>query len=210
MSDAYSANWNSLQYLGRGEQFFTYGGFTRQISLGWTVAAQSKQELIPMYKKLNYLASTTAPDYSPQGYMRGNIVQLTVGGYVYEQPGIITSLTYDIQDDSPWEIGIDTDGNIDNSVKQMPHIIRVSSFNFIPIQNFIPSKQSLTFSSRNTEDVNVEDFSSKLDIDKLWNARPWIDLSDDYYVDIDDPNWVKECYFDGYDSKIWTDDYFKL
>ena len=34
MSDAYSANWNSIQYLGRGEQFFTYGGFTRQISLG--------------------------------------------------------------------------------------------------------------------------------------------------------------------------------
>jgi hypothetical protein len=157
MSDSYQADWSPFKYLGRGENFYTYNGFTRTISLSWTVAAQSKQELMPMYKKLNYLASTTAPDYSPQGYMRGNIVQLTVGGYVYEQPGIITSLTYDIQDDSPWEIGIDTDGNIDNSVKQMPHIIRVSSFNFIPIQNFIPSKQSLTFSSRNTEDVNVED-----------------------------------------------------
>ena len=157
MSDSYQAEWSPFRYLGRGENFYTYNGFTRTITLSWTVAAQSKQELIPMYKKLNYLASTTAPDYSPQGYMRGNIVQLTVGGYVYEQPGIITSLTYDIQDDSPWEIGIDTNGNVDDSVKQMPHIIRVSSFNFIPIQNFIPSKQSLTFSSRNTEDVNVED-----------------------------------------------------
>ena len=157
MSDSYQAEWSPFRYLGRGENFYTYNGFTRTITLSWTVAAQSKQELMPMYKKLNYLASTTAPDYSPQGYMRGNIVQLTVGGYVYEQPGIITSLTYDIQDDSPWEIGIDTNGNVDDSVKQMPHIIRVSSFNFIPIQNFIPSKQSLTFSSRNTEDVNVED-----------------------------------------------------
>ena len=157
MSDSYQAEWSPFRYLGRGENFYTYNGFTRTITLSWTVAAQSKQELMPMYKKLNYLASTTAPDYSPQGYMRGNIVQLTVGGYVYEQPGIITSLTYDIQDDSPWEIGIDTDGNVDNSVKQMPHIIRVSSFNFIPIQNFIPSKQSLTFSSRDTEDINVND-----------------------------------------------------
>lgn len=157
MSDSYQAEWSPFKYLGRGENFYTYNGFTRTITLSWTVAAQSKQELMPMYKKLNYLASTTAPDYSPQGYMRGNIVQLTVGGYVYEQPGIITSLTYDIQDDSPWEIGIDTDGNVDNSVKQMPHIIRVSSFNFIPIQNFIPSKQSLTFSNRETEDINVSD-----------------------------------------------------
>jgi hypothetical protein len=52
------------------------------MSLSWTVVAQSKQELIPMYKKLNYLASSLTPDYSPNGYMRGNLVQLTVGGYV--------------------------------------------------------------------------------------------------------------------------------
>jgi hypothetical protein len=125
------------------------------MSLSWTVAAQSKEELIPMYKKLNYLASTLAPDYSPQGYMRGNIAQLTVGGYVYEQPGIITGLTYDIQEDSPWEIGINTAGGIDETVKQLPHIIRVSSFNFIPIQDFIPSKQYLTFTNnQGTQDTN--------------------------------------------------------
>ena len=28
--------------------------------------------------------------------MRGNLVRLTVGGYLYEQPGFITSLTYDV------------------------------------------------------------------------------------------------------------------
>jgi hypothetical protein len=39
-----------------------------------------------MYKKLNYLASICAPDYSANGYMRGNIITLTIGGYFYEQP----------------------------------------------------------------------------------------------------------------------------
>ena len=43
-------------------------GFNRSISLSWTVAAQSKEELIPMYQKLNYLASTCAPDYSEYGH----------------------------------------------------------------------------------------------------------------------------------------------
>jgi hypothetical protein len=154
ISDAYTANWNGFNYLGRGEQFYTYGGFTRQISLSWTVAAQSKEELIPMYKKLNYLASTLAPDYSPNGYMRGNLVQLTIGGYLYEQPGFINSLTYEMGEDSPWEIGIgSTDGSEDGTVKELAKIIRVSGFTFTPIQKFIPRKQELTFS---TNAVNTD------------------------------------------------------
>ena len=151
ISDNYNATWNSTQYLGRGEQFYTYGGFNRQISLSWTVAAQSKQELIPMYKKLNYLASTLAPDYSPNGYMRGNLVQLTIGGYLYEQPGFITGLTYEMGEDSPWEIGIGTTpGSEDGTVKELTQIIRVTGFSFTPIQNFIPRKQQLRFSTNTT------------------------------------------------------------
>ena len=142
MSDSYNATWNGFNYLGRGEQFFTYGGFTRQISLSWTVAAQSKEELIPMYKKLNYLASTLTPDYSSNGYMRGNLAQLTVGGYVYELPGIITGLTYDIAEDTPWEIGIKATSGEDGTVKELPHIIRVTGFNFIPIHQFLPQTQN--------------------------------------------------------------------
>jgi hypothetical protein len=141
MSDSYNATWNNFNFLGRNEQFYTYGGYSRQMSLSWTVAAQSKEELIPMYKKLNYLASSLTGDYSGQGYMRGNLVKLTVGGYVYEQPGIITSLTYDVPTESPWEIGIDDNGNNDPTVKELPHIMKVTGFNFIPIQTFIPQMQ---------------------------------------------------------------------
>jgi hypothetical protein len=118
-SDSYSANWGSVKYLGRGENFYNYTGFDRKISLSFTVAAQSKEELIPMYKKLNYLASNLAPDYSPFGYMRGPLVQLTVGGYLYEQVGFITSLTYNIPNDSPWEIGINDQGNNDSYSKRI-------------------------------------------------------------------------------------------
>ena len=142
-SDSYNANWNPVTYLGRGENFYTYSNFTRNISMGWTVAAQSKQELIPMYKKLNFLASSLTPDYTPKGYMAGNLVQLTVGGYLYETVGIINSITYDIPEESPWEIGINVEGGDDTSVKELPHIIRVTNFSFTPIQDFIPSVQPL-------------------------------------------------------------------
>jgi len=153
-SDSYSASWGSVKYLGRGENFYNYNGFDRTISLSFTVAAQSKPELIPMYKKLNYLASNLAPDYSPFGYMRGPLVQLTVGGYLYEQPGFISAITYDIPDNSPWEIGINDAGDNDPSVKELPHRINVSNFSFTPIHNFVPGKQGLGFNDKGTGFVN--------------------------------------------------------
>jgi len=154
-SDSYNASWGSVKYLGRGENFYNYNGFDRTISLSFTVAAQSKEELIPMYKKLNYLASQLTPDYSPFGYMRGPLVQLTMGGYLYEQVGFISALTYDIPNDTTWEIGINDAGDDDSTVKELPHRINVSSFQFTPIHNFIPSKQGLGF-AKQSANINQE------------------------------------------------------
>jgi hypothetical protein len=139
-SDSYTANWNPVNYVGRGDTLYNYGGFGRTISLSFTTAAQSKAELIPMYKKLNYLASTLSPDYTEAGFMRGNMVRLTVGGYLYEQPGFITSLTYDVPQESSWEIAINETGGSDSSVKELPHMIKVSGFSFTPIHNFLAQK----------------------------------------------------------------------
>jgi hypothetical protein len=81
--------------------------------------------------------------------MRGNIHQLTLGGYFYETPGIITSLTYTIPNDTPWEIGIpsnnkevESEGGIvfrNPEVKELPHRIDVS-MDFKPIFKFLPEK----------------------------------------------------------------------
>jgi len=138
-TDNYSSAWNPVNYVGRGETLYNYGGFTRNVSLSWTVMAQSKAELIPMYKKLNYLASTLAPDYTAAGFMRGNLLRLTVGGYLYEQPGFMTSLSYEIPEESPWEIAINTEGGSDSSVKEMPHMIKVTAA-FTPVHNFLAEK----------------------------------------------------------------------
>ena len=147
LSDSYSAEWSGQKFVGRGEDLYRYGGFGRSINLSWTVAAQSKAELIPMYQKLNYLASVCAPDYSAEGYMRGNLITLTIGGWFVEQVGFIEGITYDVPQESPWEIGIG-DSSItgtDGSVKEMPHIIKVTGFKFTPIHTFKPQIQKNTF-----------------------------------------------------------------
>jgi hypothetical protein len=141
MEDNYNAQWDSFKYMGRGENFYRYNGFNRNISLSWTIAAQSKEELIPMYQKLNFLASSLAPDFSANGYMRGNLAVLTVGGYLFEQPGIINSINYSVPSESPWEIGISDTAGFDNKVKELPHIIKVTGFSFTPIHTFVPRLQ---------------------------------------------------------------------
>ena len=76
--------------------------------------------------------------------MKGCFITLTVGGYLYEQPGFITNLSYDIITESPWEIAInDTNGDPDPTVKQLSHMVKVGSFDFTPIHNFIPQKQAV-------------------------------------------------------------------
>jgi hypothetical protein len=146
--DNFTATWNPVKYSGRGDTLYNYQGFERSVNMSFTVYAQSKAELIPMYRKLNYLASTLAPDYTEAGFMRGNLVRLTLGGYLYEQPGFITSLTYSIPEESPWEIGIDENGDSDNSVKELPHMIKVTGLTFTPIHTFLPQKPNSTIVQR--------------------------------------------------------------
>lgn len=146
-SDSYGTAWSGERYPGRGEEFHRYGGFTRGISLSFSAAAQSKQELIPMYKKLNYLASATMNDYSDSGYMRAPFIRLTVGGYLYEQFGFIKSLNYGWEMGAPFEIGINDEATAgdDEDVKELPHVIKVTGFEFQPIYEFLPQKQELGF-----------------------------------------------------------------
>jgi len=146
-NDNYSSQWDGFRYSGRGEELYHYTGFNRSINLSFDVYAQSKAELIPMYRKLNYLASTMAPDYTSAGFMRGNLVRLTVGGYIYEQPGFISAFTYEIPQEATWEIAINETGGADKSVKELPHMIKVTGMTFTPIHEFLPQKINPRFAN---------------------------------------------------------------
>lgn len=129
LSDSYNADWASQNYMGRAESFYKYNAFSRDISLGFTVVADSKDNLAGMYNQLNILASSIAPTYTNFGYMAGNLHRITIGDYINAQYGVVTGLTYEIMDESPWEV----DQN-----NQLPYYIQVTGFNFKVIHNFRP------------------------------------------------------------------------
>lgn len=138
ISDNFQATWNSVNYPGRGEEFFKYGGFQRDISLGFKVHVGSRAELFPTYQKLNYLASVMAPDYSSPGYMRGNIIELTIGDYLNDVPGVLTGFSYNLSDETSWDIARNDDGTVDENSAELPTLISVDSFSFKPIHSFLP------------------------------------------------------------------------
>ena len=139
INDNYRGQWDSKQFVGRGDQFYNYTGFQRDISLSFTVHPQSREEMAAMYQKLTYLASTLAPDYSGEGgYMKGNITRLTVGSYFDRIPGFISSLDFTVPDYASWEIAYnEPEGGTEKSMLETPRHFEVS-VNFTPIHNFAP------------------------------------------------------------------------
>ena len=144
MRDNHTAEYSSHKYVGRGENFYTYSGFTRDISFTLKIAAQSRAEMKPLYRKVNYLVSQLYPGYSEftsgkgNGFMRSPLVTVTVGDFIYEQPGFFRTMNVTVDDNYPWEIV--NDPNIqDKDMYQLPQMLTLD-ISFTPIHNFLPRR----------------------------------------------------------------------
>ena len=136
--DNFDGNWNQFSYNGRAENFYTYSGFERNINIGFRIAAQTRYEMKPLYKKMVLLASSTAPTYNNEGVMRGTLVKATVGDYIYEMPGFISNVNYAWDQAYPWEIAIDApEGGKDAGMQELPMVMDCS-LSFTVIHRFAP------------------------------------------------------------------------
>jgi hypothetical protein len=105
----------------------------------------SRDEQSAVYSKLNYLASLMAPDYTQGGFMRGNLVKITIGDYITNLPGIIKGIGFDFPDDAGWDIARNDLGEREENAYIMPKLINVKSIKFTPIHDFIPQTVSDRF-----------------------------------------------------------------
>jgi hypothetical protein len=151
MSDVFNPQWKEFNYLGRGEPFYAYEKFSREINFTFTMFAHSEQEMAILYTKLNYLMSLNTPDYK-NNQMRGNYIYLTIGDYIYRQPGIMNSMTVSDHFTLPWEIAlnepdIESPNNQTNAKHyEVPKYLKIQ-LGFKPIHNFLPKRI-------NSDDIN--------------------------------------------------------
>lgn len=170
-TDNINASYAEHTYVGRGEKFYTYQTADRKASFTLDIAAQSRSEMKPLYRKLNYLISQLYPEYSGysdkavgNGFMRSPLVKLTIGDYFYNTPGILTSANISVPDDAPWELessnmhNFTTKGilSTDGDMYQLPHYLRLT-LQFTPIHNFIP-RRALATTVTKTDTANNKNY----------------------------------------------------
>ena len=140
-NDSHEAQWDAKRYTGRGENFYTYQGHDRTVNFNFKVAAQSKYEMAPLYRKLNFLLSSLYPDYNSSQYLRGNITTLTIGDLFINTPGILTSLNLTVDDNYPWEIAMnEPELGESKDMQETPQIIDVAVV-FKPIMSVTPIRE---------------------------------------------------------------------
>lgn len=108
IQDTNTAEWETVEYLGRPDKQYYYRGFTREVSFNFTVNAHSIKELMPMWQRINYLVGLTRPaNYTEQtsgGFMIPPMVQLTLGDFFKNHFVVIKSCNITIPDDASWEV----------------------------------------------------------------------------------------------------------
>ena len=167
--DSFSADWSSVQMIGRADPNYQYGSYSRAGSLTFDVYATDRDELKPIYRKLNALASYTAPIYDTDSIaLIGPWMRLTVGDIHNQQPITLTSVTYTYAMDAPWEINIEDDPDM----MQTPQKVSVScQFNIIA--NDIPQNNGRILSlakkySKSTLDNTIANYGKAIQGNDNW------------------------------------------
>ena len=137
ITDTMSPEWNAERYLGRPDKVHTYMGTDRNISFDFKVYPKSKQELITLWDKLNFLVGLTYPTIRRGGFTNGfrqiaPYIEMTMGNMFRNTPGYLSSLTLTADETSTWE----TDDGF-----QLPKFIQASA-EFVYIGNYVPSTTS--------------------------------------------------------------------
>jgi hypothetical protein len=137
ISDSFNPSWQGFQLIGRGDQNFQYGGFTRDVSFDFTVYATDRDEVKPIWRKLNALAGYTAPEYTTDNIaLVAPWMRLTIGDLFNQQAVIVKSVTYTLHNaDTTWETNIEQDPQM----MQTPHKVDVN-MTVTPITDWLPQK----------------------------------------------------------------------
>ena len=134
--DSITANWSPITMIGRADPNYTYTGMSRDVGLSFDVYATDRDEVKPIWRKLNALAGYTSPTYDPESIaMIAPWMRLTVGDLFVQAPVVLTSISYDFAMDAPWEINIEDDP----TMMQVPLKIGVS-LNFNMVGDYMPQK----------------------------------------------------------------------
>jgi hypothetical protein len=152
LTDTFNPQWNPVQMIGRADPNYHYSGYGRDMNLDFIVYATDRDELKPIWRKLNTLASYTAPEYTKDSIaMKGPWMRITIGDLYKQTPVFISSLFYTLVDtDTTWDINIEQD----TTRMQVPNKIQVS-MGLTVITDYLPEKGGRIYSLNNGDNLTA-------------------------------------------------------
>ena len=127
--DNHKPSWTPIKYIGRADPVYSYDGYERDINFGFTVHIGSRDEMKATWRKLNMLASWTAPEYVDGRYMKAPIIRLNIGNLYRKFPGFLSALTYTFDNtQTTWETAkLAEDQNLsgENKILTMPGVLEL-------------------------------------------------------------------------------------
>jgi hypothetical protein len=114
LSETFSPSWDSAKFIGNPFNYYTYSGIERSVSFNLKVYALNGREMVSMWDKLEFLSSLTYPAayQSSTSYIIPPFIKFTLGSMYDRKEGFIESLTYTIDESTPWEIGLTGRGTL--------------------------------------------------------------------------------------------------
>jgi len=107
LSETFTPSWDSAKFIGNPFNYYTYSGIERSVSFDLKVYALNGRELASMWEKLEFLSSLTYPSaYSACSYIIPPFIKFTLGSMYDRKEAFIESLTYTVDDSTPWETGM--------------------------------------------------------------------------------------------------------
>lgn len=106
--ETFSPEWESHKFIGNPFPFYTYSGIERSCTFSFKVFSLSLVEHMNVWQKLDFLGKLTMPQSfrGASGAVVPPIIKFTLGDLYVEKPAFIENLSFSVNEDSPWEIGL--------------------------------------------------------------------------------------------------------
>jgi hypothetical protein len=122
LTENLSPSWDSNRFVGNPFNFYTYNNIERKLNFSFKIYSLGKEEHIAAWQRINFLTSLVYPQDIGPVSITPPFIKFTLGNMFKNKEAFIESLTYTIDDNTPWEVGLNG-----SSVKdfKLPTIINV-------------------------------------------------------------------------------------
>ena len=105
LSETVSPSWDSSKFIGSPFNYYTYSGVERSVSFNFKIFSLNLEEHKIAWDKLEFLTGLAYPQsYTAQNAVIAPFIKFTLGDMYKGKESFIESLSYTIDDTTPWEI----------------------------------------------------------------------------------------------------------